>query len=206
MALGYHYWWFALIGKSSEANLKKAFELAKKAISKDESDPASYELLASVYLSMRQYEKAIAAGERAIELDPNGADVYVKLGQTLSYAGMPDEAIGYIKKGMRLNPFPEPWYFYDLGRCYILQGQYEKALTEYKKEHKLAPKAPWPHFRLAIAYSLLDRQEEARASAEKCLELVPFVSVGWFKKIAKFKNEADTKLFADAMRMAGFPE
>jgi adenylate cyclase len=206
MSLGYHYWWLAFIGKSPQENIKKSLELAQKAISLDESDPASRELLASVYLSMRQYHKAIAEGERAIELDPNGADVYAKLGQTLSWAGRPDEAIGYIKKGMRLNPFPEPWYFNLLGRCYILKGQYEKAVTEFKKGHHSAPESPWPHHGLAVAYSLLERQEEAHASAEKCIETAPFVSVSWFTKISLFKNEADTKLIADAMRKAGFPE
>ena len=156
----------ALIGKSPRENTKKAFELSQKAIFKDESDPASHELLASVYLSMRQYDKAMATGYRAIELDPNSADVYAKLGQTLSFAGRPDEAIEYIKKAIRLNPFPEPFYFYDLGRCYILKGEYEKSLTEYKKALQRAPKAPWPHLYLATAYSLLDRQEEARVSAK----------------------------------------
>ena len=206
MSLGYHYWWLALIGKSPSENIKKAFELAQTAISKDESDPASHELLASVYLSMRQYDKAIASGQRAIELDPNSADVYAKLGQTLSFAERPSEAIEYIKKGMRLNPFPEPFYFYDLGRCYTLKGEYEKALKEYKKAIQRRPKAPWPHMYLAIAYSLLDRQEEAHASAKKCLELAPFVSVGWITKISLFKNEADLELIIDAMRKAGFPE
>jgi TolB-like protein/Tfp pilus assembly protein PilF len=206
MSLGYHYWWLSFIGKSPRENIKKSFELAQTAISKDEFDPASHELLASVYLSMRQYDKAIATGQRAIELEPNGADVYAKLGQTLSFAGRPDEAIEYIKKGIRLNPFPEPFYFYDLGRCYTLKGEYEKALTEYKKALQRAPKAPWPHMYLATAYSLLDRQEEARASAEKCLELAPFVSVGWITKISLFKNEADLELIIDAMRKAGFPE
>jgi adenylate cyclase len=206
MSLGYHYWWLALIGKSPRENIKKAFELSQKAISLDESDPAARELLASVYLSMRQYDKAIAEGERAIELDPNGADVYAKFGQTLLFAGRPDEAIGYIKKGMRLNPFPESWYFNDVGRCYILKGQYEKAVTEFNKGHNSAPKSPWPHLGLAVAYSLLERQEEALASAEKCLETAPFVSVNWFTKISLFKNVADTKLIAEAMRRAGFPE
>ena len=142
----------------------------------------------------------------AIELGPNGADVYAKLGQTLSFAGRPDEAIEYIKKGIRLNPFPEPFYFYDLGRCYTLKEEYEKALTEYKKALQRAPKAPWPHMFLATAYSLLDRQEDARASVEKCLELAPFISVGWLSKIAPFKNQADLKILVDAMRKAGLPE
>lgn len=115
---------------------------------------------------------------------------------------------GSTNSGLRGHSFwvSATWYFDDLGRCYILKGQYEKALIEYKKSHQLAPESPWPHFFLAIAYSLLDRKEEAHASAEKCLELAPFVSASLFTKISKFKNEADTKLMTDAMLKAGFPE
>ncbi|MCP4369224.1 MAG: hypothetical protein GY797_14080 [Deltaproteobacteria bacterium] len=82
---------------------------------------------------MRKYEKAIAAGERSIALDPNGAMVHGLLGLTLSYAGRPDEVIGYLNQGIRLNLFPAYWYFRHLGHCYILKGQYEDTLTATKK-------------------------------------------------------------------------
>ena len=38
-------------------------------------------LLGSIYLLMRKYEKAIESGKRAVELDPNGAQVHVLLGE-----------------------------------------------------------------------------------------------------------------------------
>jgi len=155
---------------------------------------------------MRQHEKAIAAGEQAIELDPNGAQVHLLLGQTLSFAGRPDDAIGYINKGIRLNPFPNYMYFHSLGRCYLQKGLYEKALKEFQKAVQLAPKSPPLHFSLAVAYALLDREDEARSSAAKCLELAPFVSVDFISKTSGYKNQADLKLIVDGMRKAGFPE
>jgi tetratricopeptide (TPR) repeat protein len=82
---------------------------------------------------MRQHEKAIAEGERAVALNPNGAFDHGLLGMTLGYAGRLDEAIDHLKQGIRLNPFPEYWYFYQLARCYLMKGQYEKALGESKK-------------------------------------------------------------------------
>ena len=204
--LAWHHWWLAVNGKSPQENLKKAYELAQKAISLDESYGLSHALLGCVYLRMRQYEKAIAAGKRSIELDPNGAQVNVLLGQTLNFAGRPDEAIRYIKNGFRLNPFPPGWYFYELGNSYLQKGQYEKALTEYKKALQRAPKAAYHHSSLAITYILLDREEEARASAAKALELAPYYSVGLFSKISPQKNKAFVKIVFDAMRKAGFPE
>ena len=155
---------------------------------------------------MRQYEKAIAAGKRSIELNPNSAQVHGLMGKTLIYAGRPDEAIGYLKKGIRLNPFPPYWYFSDSGRCYLLKGQYEKALTEFKKALQRSSKAIPVHWYLAMTYTLLDREEEARISTANCLELAPFLSVDFISKIEPYKNQADLKRIIDAMRKAGFPE
>jgi adenylate cyclase len=205
-SLGWHHWFLAIIGKSPRENLKKAFVLAQKAISLDESDGFSYGLLSGVYSKMRQHEKAITAGERAIELDPNVAVVHLLLGQALTYAGMPDQAIEYFNKAIRLNPFPNYMYPNSLGLAYLQKGQYDKALTEFKKALQLAPKSPPIHFNTAIAYILLDREEEAHTSKAKCLELAPFVSVEFAKKTSRWKNQADLERIVEAMRKAGFPE
>jgi tetratricopeptide (TPR) repeat protein len=88
----------------------------------------------------------------------------------------------------------------------LLKGQYEKALTEYKKAVQLAPKSPPLYLYLAVINILLEREEEARASAEKALELAPFISVAIVSKTSRYKNQADLKLVLDAMRKAGFPD
>jgi len=204
--LAWYYWGLVTRGKSPKESISKAFKLTQKALSLDESDAYSHALLGSVYLTMRQHEKAIAAGKRSIELDPNGAMLHGLLGLTLSFAGRPDEAIGYLNQGIRLNPFPAYWYFSHLGRCYILKGQYEDALTAYKKALHRAPNALYNHVSLAGIYALLDRQEEAEAAVKKVLEIDPSFSVKRILKIAPFKNQADLKFLVDAMRKAGFPE
>jgi tetratricopeptide (TPR) repeat protein len=204
--LGWYHFMLASWGKSPRENLKKAYGFALKAISLDEYDGTSHGLLGNVYLRMRQHEKAIAAGKRAIELDPNGAEVHMYLGYTLNYAGRPDEAIGYLNKANRLNPFP-PYYIPNaMGHSYLLKGHYEKALTEHKKALQLAPKSAEVYARLAMNYILLGREKEARASVEKALELASFISVSLYAKSAAYKNQADLELILDAMRKAGFPE
>ena len=155
---------------------------------------------------MRQYEKAIDAGERSTEFDPNGAMVHALLGQNLNYAGRPDEGIVYLNKAIRLNPLPAYWYYSHLGLCYLQKGQYENALTELKKALQRAPEAPSSYYRLSIAYTLLGREEEARASAAKSLELRPSISVSMASKRWPYKNKAFIKIILDAMRKAGFPE
>ena len=204
-SLGHSYWYLATAGKSPRENLTKAFKLTQKALSMDESFASAHAILGSIYTMMRKHEKAIAAGKRAIELDPNGAMVHGFLGTILSFAGRQDEAIGYINKAIRLNPFPEYWYFGALSRCYLLKGQYEDALKAAKKALLRNPDASGNHSRLAVIYALLNRQEEASAATKKALEIDPSLSVERIKHWP-FKNQADLKLYADAMRKAGFPE
>jgi len=79
----------------------------------------------------------------------------------------------------------------------------KEALKEYKKPLQRAPDAFSIHTHLAVLYVLLDRQEEARAVANKALELFPDFSVDHIAKGLPFKNQAFHKLFVDAMRKAG---
>jgi len=210
-AIGYRlkawaYWRLAMIGKSPRESIGEAINLAKKALDIDDSDSMTHALLGSVYLVMRKYEEAIAAGERSVALDPNGAMAHGLLGMTLSYAGRPDEAIIQLNRSIRLNPFSPYWPFLRLGQCYLQKGRYEEALTAYKKALLLAPDATVNHLHLATNYVLLDRPEEARAAAQKVLELNPGFSVKRTLKSSPFKNQADIKLFTDALLKAGLPE
>jgi adenylate cyclase len=205
-SLAWYYWYLFTIGESPQESVSKAFKLAQKALTLDESDASTQALLGSIYLLMRKYKKAITAGERSIELAPNGAMYHGLLGLTLNFAGRQDEAIKHLKQGIRLNPFPAYWYFGHLSRCYLLKRQYEDALTAAKKALHLSPDAPSNHRRLAIIYTLSNRQEEASAATKKALELDPNFSVERAKKLYPFKNQADLKFYIAALRKAGFPE
>ena len=155
---------------------------------------------------MRKYDEAIAAGERAAELEPSGADVHANLGNILGYTGRLDEAIEHLKQGIRLNPFPPAWYYYHLGRCYRQKGQYEEALTAYEKALDRSPDSLTNYLSLASIYVLLNRQEEANAAAKKVLEIDPSFSVERASKAWPYKNQTDLKLVINALRKAGLPE
>lgn len=142
-------WGHPIGGISPRESIAKAFKLAQKALSLDESDSFSHATLGNVYLLMRQYEKAISEGRLAVALNPNGAMDNGFLGMTLCYAGRLDEGIDKLKQGIRLNPFPAYWYYLHLGRCYRQKGQYEEALTEYKKAVDRSPDACINHASLA---------------------------------------------------------
>ena len=177
-------------------------------MSMDEFYPSNYAVMGHAYLMMRQFDKAIAAGERSVELNPNGAAVHGLFAITLSHVGRVDEAIFLLKKGIRLNPFPEYWYFFQLGRCYGLNGQYEEAVSTLKKALQLAPNNLASNLVMASACVRLGREEEARAAAEKVLELNPYISLAHVRaSVAKrYKKHPDVEGLIAALRKAGIPE
>ena len=102
--------WLGSSSSPSES-LGKAFKLCQKAISLDEKQDFPHMVIGNIYLLNRKYDLAIKECKRAIALNPNSAKGYVYLGQSLSYSGRPEEGIESIKKGMRLSPFPNSWYY-----------------------------------------------------------------------------------------------
>ena len=194
--------WLGL-SKSPKESLEKAVELAQKAISLDPKDSRLCAQLGYLYTMKGDYDKAIAEGEKAVALDPGGADAHAYLGMGLNYADRPKEAIPLFEKAIRLNPFGPTSYFLNYGTSYRMMGQYQEAITQYKKALRIAPNNIIAHIALAGTYSLLGRNEEARAEAEEVLRLNPKFSLESYAKTLPFKNQAQTDRFVEALRKAG---
>jgi adenylate cyclase len=201
-------WYNAAIApytKSPKEYIEKAFEYAQKGLSIDDSDPSILRNAGLVYLHKREYEKAIDMGQRAVNMAPNGAEFHAMLAFILSYAGMPDKGIVHANQAIRLDPFPQPWPYATLGRCYLLKGQYDKSLEAYRKALKISPDNTIALSGIVAAYSLLGREEDAHREAKRLLDLMPDLNVA-FLNGSPFKNQHDRNLFSDAWLKVGIPD
>jgi TolB-like protein/Tfp pilus assembly protein PilF len=188
---------------SPQKSFKHALELARKAISLDDSHPCGYELLSYIYLHKRQHEQAIAEAERAIGLDPNGADSHVALGYALHIAGRPEEAIAPIRKAIRINPIAPGHYFTKLGHAYRMAGRYEEAIAAYRKALERSPDDIIAHYGLTATYSLSGRDDEARAQAKEVLRVQPKFSVERYAKRLPYKDRSEIERLMQALCKAG---
>ena len=160
---------------SPPTSINRAFELAQKAVKRDDQDPLAHGLLGRVFLYQRQHDKAITEGTRAITLNPNFALGCGQLGTIMSYCGQFDEAITMLKKGYRLNPNLHPSILANLAISYIFLERHEKALevSNEMEEHALTGRLGGykylPPFCSSWVYQELGREEEARAYMAEAL-------------------------------------
>jgi tetratricopeptide (TPR) repeat protein len=95
-----------------------------------------------IYVTKRQFEKAIVEGERAVGTSPNGADIHFGAAIIFMFYGTPNEAIILAKKAMRLNPIPPVGYFNILGVSYRESKQYEESISLGSKRGKFSRSIP----------------------------------------------------------------
>jgi tetratricopeptide (TPR) repeat protein len=151
----------------------------------------------------RQYEKAVTEGERAVALNPNGADSHVWLAMILTSAGKPEEAVELIYKAIRLNPFPPNWYFLSLGNAFFLMGDYHQAVEAHKKALHQSPNFLLAYIGLAASFSAANRAEDARVTASQILSVDPKFSLEAFSDGLPYKNQKHKELWIGALRKAG---
>jgi adenylate cyclase len=191
------------LSESPQQSLARAIELAKKAISLDDSNSFSYSILGVLYVSARQYDKAVAEAERAVTLDPNVAENLYYLGYVLCLAGRPEEALPLIESAERLNPFPLPLQLVAMGFAYRLTGRYEKAIEAAKRAIRVEPNNQFARVDLIASYIALGREKEAQAMATELLRINPNFSVDRYVKRIPYKNQAENDRLADALYKAG---
>jgi adenylate cyclase len=191
--------------KSPKDSIKQAIALNKKASALDDSLPDAHSQLGILYAMTRQHDKGVAEAERGVELNPNSAPAHDALGMTLNFAGRPEEAIPVLKQAIRLEPFAPSKYYYHLGRAYLFTGQCEEAISACEEAVRRESNNLFAHTGLTTAYSICDREEEARAAAAGVLRINPNFSCDYLATRSLYKNQADIDLIIGALRKAGLP-
>jgi adenylate cyclase len=160
-------------------------------------------MLGRLYIYKRQFEKALAEGERSIELTPNSAVNNWLLSAILNRSGKPAESIPFAEKAARRDPRNRDLYEFDIGLAYLVMGRYEEAIPFFKKNLVHYPNNMSAHYWLVIAYSELNREEEARAEAAEVLRISPHFSVEVAKERSPLRDQTLVARFGNDMHKEG---
>ena len=184
--------------------IRRAREISQKAVDLDGSLPITHQVLGYIAVFQKQYEQGIAALERSITLDPNCADGYVWLGNTMNFVGEPHKALTLIQQAMRLNPHYPPRYLFALGHTYRILGRAEEAIALLRRSLTRNPDFAAAHLQLVAAYSEAGLEDEARIQAAEFLRLSPHYSVEHARQTNPYKDPEVMDRFLTALRKAGF--
>jgi adenylate cyclase len=182
--LGWTYGW--AVGnqwsKNPQEDLKRADELAQKALALDDSNLLAMTLISQDDWMEGRYDQAVADSERAVALNPNYAQGYLLLGEAQNFDGRPEEALLTLQKAIRLDPESKDFYAFVMGESDMFMGRYQQAVLLLERSAASYPNFLYAHLLLSIAYTELGRDEKARAEVAKVrrlnpqYEFIPFVN------------------------------
>ena len=191
-------WRFAW-SKDPERSLEKSMELALTAIERDPLDARGFGELGYAHLYKKQHDDSLIAYERAVQLNPNDADLLAEMGDALACAGDAQKAVVSLQRAMVLNPFHPDWYIWYLGEAYFHLGDYEQTIkTLNKMQNKYDA-----HRLLASSYALSGQIDEAKRHAAEILRIHPTFTIDSWSRVPPDKDEKKLKLFLEGLRMAG---
>jgi adenylate cyclase len=185
--------------QSRELCLNKSIELAREAIKRDEFDARGYSELGFAYLYSKRHDDSLAAYGRAIELNPNDADILAEMGGAVSFSGDPNAALDLLKRAVRLNPYHPDWYLWFLGEAQFDLGHYEDAIGTLQRMLDQSE----GHRLLAASYALSGRLEEAKYHAQQVMSVYPDFTIEHWRTVPPDRNPEPLERFLEGLRKAG---
>ena len=187
-------------GRTSEAVLAKARDLADKGIALSPDQAAAQRIQSLVRLNMRDHEAAEHHLRIALELNPNDADCIEQMGYLLVMRGRPVDALAWLARAIRINPLHPHWYQYDRSLALYMLGEYRPAAEALE----LATRpTPWIRTRLAACYAQLGNMEAARRHAGLInADGADFSPVDYARTGLPFENAADAEHLANGVLLA----
>ena len=168
-----------------QCELQQAIVAFQQAIDEDCFDCAAWSGLADCYLVMGSFEfmrpelalpHAIAAAQRALELNPRSAEAHCSLAAASAFYTWDTKAShSGFERAIALDPAYAPaWHFY--GIVLFGHGSYEQSLQALQRAQSLDPLSPMPGVQLASLYYLM---RDFGSAAKLCDDLIRLDPVFW---------------------------
>jgi adenylate cyclase len=189
--------------QSRRESIEKGIEMAQKALAMDDSIALAHALLGALFSLRKEFDKAIAEGERAVALEPGSPFALQFYAMSLYYAGRSEEAIPFFQKAVRLAPVGGTGLYLNHGHALRVAGRFEEALWEYRKSIQREPNNIFAHLGKAATHIMMGQEEEARAEAVEVIRINPNFSLDSLARSLPFKEQSMIDSYIGALRKAG---
>jgi tetratricopeptide (TPR) repeat protein len=154
----------------AENNPVKAVQLQEQLVQKYPNDKRAHWFLGFAYSGRDEDDKAIAAYEKAIQIDKDFAVVYNNLGYAYYEKGDYGKAEEAFKNYIRLVP-SEANPYDSLADLYTKMGRHEDAIKNYKKAVESNPKFSFSQRKIGDNLVFLGKYDEGRGAYSKAMAM-----------------------------------
>ena len=151
---------------------KEQLELAQKLVAEFPKEETALVLMGNVLQFQGRGEEAGDFWGRALQVNPQRADVYLSLGQRAMLRGSYEEAAADWRKVLEIDP-RMPGVRASLGLALMGLGRHQEAVEMLEKGLLIGTASSADHFVLGQAYLQTGQLEKARASHETAVRLQP---------------------------------
>lgn len=174
----------------NQNNTDEAVKCFVKTLSLDTRYYLAWNALGLAHASKGRLNESAKAFEKCLEINPQFTEARNNLGTVYQEQGFLDKAEGEFKKclldiGYQTRETP----YYNLARLQVVQNRLDEALDNVQKAIQLKPRFAMAHDLRGLVLEKLNRMEEAVASYETAVKIVPDeVPFSYHLAVAYYKN------------------
>ena len=185
-----------------------ALKLAKEALADGGDDPITLVRTAITLAYFgKDYDQAAVLADRAIDLDPNSAEVLVFSAWVHCFNGIDvAKSIEQFNRAIRLSPRdPEMGRaFAGLAFAYLQSGQNEDGLRASQQALHEMPNLPIAQRAQILALVRLNRPDDARDTAQRMMAIDPAFTIA--SRMPPYRDVGFRQELYDALKSLGLPE
>jgi len=182
--------------------IKESLNLAKLAISLNNSDPRIWSLLAEAQIANKLYQDALNSIKKGKNIDPKMSELYFSESSIFIKQNKIKDAQNSLKKGLNLNPKNINGLF-QLGNMYLMEKNFKKSLDTFNEAIIIKPTF-WQAFNnkglvlfelnnIPLAIENFKKAIEIENNAEPLLALAVCIQNENFKEAIILAKEALSK-------------
>ena len=177
------------IGAQQETYIAKAEEYAQKALAIDPKFSGAHSVLAFLYC-FKDVREAIRQYRTALALNPNDSNALFGLVMLYQDSGKLSAAGPLIERYKQVNPL-DPGNFTIQGFSSLYDGQFDQALTSFRKWYQSDPENPAAAFYYALGLAYNRELDEAFSIIDQCVEAEPDNLLTSFALLLKYGLQKD---------------
>ncbi len=149
-----------------------------------------YGKIIQMYDEAGQYDKAIEAARKIIEINPKNELAVFNLGIMFLKLNRTDEAVQAFRDALALKPDYASAQ-YNIGYSYSLAKRWKESVEGFQRYAELAPDDPLGYLNVGVGLMMLKSFEAALEPLRKCIELKPDNAVAHYNLAIVYLNLKD---------------